>query len=345
MGATVGGGLVDESERDQLLLGLLAEVKALRAPGAGPDCTFGSLWATYAEEMKRRAWFVHSASMFKPVVSRFAGRKVSTLTKADWHEWIAFHRTQQTRDRKPPSIGTMNAELVRAKAMLNWGVEHEHIATNPWREIKRLPGQRARRTEIDAGELDKAIASGGAVACTFLMVYFEAGMRASEIRHMEWGEVDFRRMRITVPAERTKTHEPRTVPMSEILSEWLRRMPRHLKSPKVFANPKTGDAYTKQYLWVLTRPILDKLKAAPGDGNVHCHDARHSLVSRLARAGMNVFSAMKIAGHRSAFMHWRYHHLNDTDQARAKELLDGERRGPVGIIPGSATEQKNESSK
>ena len=320
------------------LLAELREVRAeLRALRGEPrrDYLFGSLWRDYAEAMKDRKWFVHSVSLMKPAVEAFGKSMVGTLRKADWYAFLDRYRQSETRDGKPPSVGTCNALLMRTKAMLNWGVHRELVSANPWRDVKKVPGQRARETEIPTEDLDAALGEGGLLACVFLVVYFEAGMRASEIRTMHWSDIDFRHRRIRVWSDRTKTREGRQVPLSETAAEWLEKLPRHVTSPYVFVNPKTasqenpdGKPYTKQHIWSLTQPILRCLKAAPGDGNVHAHDARHSLVSRLHRAGMSLFSAMKIVGHRSPATHWKYHHVSDVDRAEAKRILDGQRKGP-----------------
>jgi len=113
--------------------------------------------------------------------------------------------------------------------------------------------------------------------------------------------------------------------MSDYCKQLLDEYPPVVGSSFVFANPETKLPYSAAYLGRLSRPFLDRLKAAPGDRRVVTHDSRHSLVSRLARGGLGAMPAMKIVGHKTAAMHWRYMHVSEEDTATARRILDRKR--------------------
>jgi len=48
-----------------------------------------------------------------------------------------------------------------------------------------------------------------------------AGLRVAELERLDWSEIDFEENEINVSAEKAKTAQPRWVPMSENLIEWL----------------------------------------------------------------------------------------------------------------------------
>lgn len=330
---------MEDDPQRALLAELLAEVRELRAavragPTAAPaptsDLTFAELVAKYFKAHTGAKWYQHRQYAMKAMLAHFGHRLVTSLRRADWFEYRDEVRAKQkTRMKGYPSIGQLNQEFAYMRIVMRWGVATERIAANPFDGVKKLKGTRSRETEIAPAALDAALdAAGTLLSSVYLIVCIETGMRASEVRLMEWPDIDEERRRIMIPWDRTKGAEGREVPVTEACWAALDRLPRNLTSPKVFVNPNTGDAYSKQHIWKLCRAVLDHLQAAPGDVRVRTHDARHSLVSRLVRAGMSTFGSMKIVGHKSASQHWRYTHINDSDRARAKELLDADRKAP-----------------
>lgn len=293
--------------------------------------TFSQVFDVYIKRHWGAKWTAHEHYKRKVFLRHFGERVVEDVTKDDWYYYRDEVRGKTvTRMKKLPAAGTLNQDLFRVQAMLRWAVREELIGANPWEGIKRLPGERARRTEIAVADLLPLLLTAPLLPAMFCVLSVEVGMRRNEIRLMEWKEIDFDTARHRIPAERTKTGKARTVPLSELAMEYLQRWrnehPPTLRTPKVFTNPNTGDLYSPAWIWAQCRLVLDKLEAAPGDGRVRLHDGRHTVVSRLARGGMATFSAMKIVGHEDPSQHWRYHHIDDTDRAAAKRILDADRK-------------------
>jgi integrase len=269
-------------------------------------------------------------SLLRAALASLGDRQVSTLRRADLTNFRAERLTQKTRSGCAPALATVNLETKTCKAVMSYLVREEVLAVDPWQKVKKLPGQHRRETVIDEQAFEAALAGAPLIAKVFLTVAFWTGMRANEVGLIEWGDIDWTANKIFIPRERTKTKKSRWAPMPAKAREALESMPRHPTSPHVFARrsgTKSGKPYTKCRLWQLSRVVLDKLEAATGDGRVHTHDARHSMVSRLASRGVNTFTAMKIVGHSSAAEHWRYHHISDKDLAETRALLDAPAEG------------------
>ncbi len=323
-------GSADDEERRALreqIAALTAAVSALtmgRPGSARPSITVGKLAERYRKRTSRFALY-----NIAHVIEHFGDRDVSSLRRSDWLEYREKRQETNTRFDRPPKISTLNTELAQTHAMMRWAVSNEIIESNPFEGMKKLKGQRARETEIDPIELDAALVDAPVLVRVFQIACIETGMRnGSEVRRMQWTHVDWVRARIQIPAENSKTKKAREVPLTDYLKRALESMPRVLGSRFVFANPATRDPYSRGYLHSLSRRYLNRLTPAPGDERVVTHDGRHGYVSRLGRLGMSTFAAMKIAGHASAHMHFRYSHLNEDDRARAKKLLDGDRKSP-----------------
>lgn len=321
--------IISEAVRDQVSAALAADrVAAKPAPSA---ITFHEGFEQYGESVPF-ARYRNLRSLLKPVIAHFGKRPIAELRRSDWPRYLENIRSKQrTRQGVAPAISTMNRELTESRAVLNFLVNLEVIPFNVWQGIPKKKGGHRRETVVTEDKLDMALQDACDLAHTFVTVIFWTGMRSTEARLMEWQDIDWENGRIWIPKDRVKTKSSRWAPMPHQARSVLEGQPHHVTSPHVFANPKTpnGKPYTRCYLWMMARTVLDKLDAAPGDGNVHPHDSRHSLVTRLAQSGVNVMTAMKLVGHTSAAEHWRYHHLTPKEVDAARVLLEkGGRRPP-----------------
>lgn len=94
----------------------------------------------------------------------------------------------------------------------------------------------------DVGALLRAIdgftaASSVAIALSVLPYVFT---RPSELRMMQWRDVDFRASLWTVPAEKTKSRRPHLVPLSKQVAAKLKALPRGEPTAYVFRSPRTS---------------------------------------------------------------------------------------------------------
>jgi integrase len=314
-------------------------VSARVGPQAAPvacELTFADAFKRYLARHAKEKWAGQAHYKLKRFFEHFGAKRITDQKRGDWYYWRDEIRAKtKTRMGGLPAIGTLNQDYARVMHMLRWLEREDMIPVNPWKDVEKLKGERRRNTEIPMHDLLAAIDKGSSLlAATYLTLYFELGMRKTEIRLMRWREVDFETARHKIPAERTKTATERIVPLSEFvmaqLRKWRASQPIGVQvdNPFVFANPTTGQPYSGFWLWKQARVVLDRLQAAPGDKRVRAHDGRHSATSRLVRGGMPVLSSMKIIGHTDVSMHSRYQHVDDSDRERAKEILDAGRFGP-----------------
>lgn len=323
----------EETDLRAQIAALTAAVQALGAkvPKAQP-ITFAELAAKYGRKVGKK--YIYT---LKPFLRRFGDRVVSTFRRAEYLEWRDEERAHATTMLGTiVSIGTLNQELKIALAMCRWGVEAEHLDENPIEGIAALKGQCARETEIDPAEDAKALAGAPLIVRVFQGLCDETGARnGCEVRLVEWSHIDKARAVVKFPRENTKGKVmTREVPISRELLALIEEMPVMLGNPYLFPSPlKKGRPYSYVGLHRLWRPYLDKLTPAPGDGRVVTHDRRHGRVSRLARAGINPMAAMKLIGHKTPAMHWRYLHVSEADREAMRAVLEQERRGPLASPP------------
>lgn len=103
--------------------------------------------------------------------------------------------------------------------------------------------------------------------------------------------------------------------MNATVTELLQSLKR--KSEYVFPSPKTG-----RKLYDVKRSFRRAVRKA-GIKDFRFHDLRHTAATRMADAGADAFTLMKILGHSDIRMTSRYTHATDVAVRRAVENLDG----------------------
>lgn len=306
---------------------LTTAVQALasKAPKADPGVTFNHVAKRYGPKVGKK--IMYTLARF---LGHFGDRPVVSVRRPDYLHWRDEIRAKETTMLGGvPAVGTLNQELRQALAMLRWAVTHEIVDSNPFDGVAFLKGQRPRETEIDPDEDERAFADAPLLVRAFQAVCAETGARnGCEVRLLERAHIDKARAMLKFPRKNTKGQVmTRDVPVSAHALALLEALPAVVGTAYVFANPRTKRPYSRVQLCRLCRPFLDKLTPAPGDGRVVTHDRRHTRVSRLARRGMNPMASMKLIGHKTPAMHWRYLHVSDEDLDTMRDILEAERRG------------------
>lgn len=138
------------------------------------------------------------------------------------------------------------------------------------------------------------------------------GMRRGEIFNLKWFDVDFNRGLIQI--RESKSGKKRVVPINVTIKMLLDDLKP--KSEYVFPSPKTGgklDNIKRSFRRAVTEAGIEDFRF---------HDLRHTAATRMADAGADTFTLMKILGHSDIRMTARYAHATDAALRRAVENLD-----------------------
>lgn len=206
--------------------------------------------------------------------------------------------------------------------------------------IKLLKVPPCRFDFLDFDEYDRLLeaAKGEPEALAAILLAGDAGLRAGEIRTLQWDDIDFPVGKFTV--QRTdyrgylgspKSGRLRVMPMTNRLKAALKAI-RHLKGPFVFCN-EAGAYWTRGE--VDTRLWRSCRKA--GLRKVGWHALRHGFCSHLAMKGAPARAIQELAGHATLTMTQRYMHLSPNATKDAIRLLEeAPLRQPDGNLHGSA---------
>ena len=217
------------------------------------------------------------------------------------------------RQEEGASNATINRELAALKRMFSLAIQAGKLSSKPY--IPSLEENNARQGFLDHGgylALRDALPDHLRGPVTFL--YF-SGWRVSEMRALEWRDVDMMGKVVRLRPELSKNKDGRLLPLSGELLEAIESAHegRQPECPYVFH--------------LDSRPIGDFRKAwktatmAAGlSGNI-VHDLRRTAIRNMVRAGIPERVAMSLSGHKTRNIFDRYNIVSEADLAQAAEKL------------------------
>ena len=195
------------------------------------------------------------------------------------------------------------------RSIFNVAMENGLIAKSPVSTKLKPAGKATKEKETLTAEecqtlLDKV---KNTRARTFLLVGLHTGMRRGEILGLQWKDIDFKNKVIhvqhnavvkegeTTVSENLKTDAAkRNLPLSEELEAWLSERKKTSHSQYVIAmenhKPLTKSAYRS--MWKLIERELP-------DMHITAHLLRHTYITRLFEAGLDIKETQYLAGHSS----------------------------------------------
>lgn len=219
---------------------------------------------------------------------------------------------------------TVNRELSTLSHMMNHLVEWKWIKDEDRPKIRK--GDEPRKkivilTDDTAEALYNAtVGDQDALTWLFVLIGLNSAMRHSEILRIKWDDIDFDQRRIRL--EEAKAGQ-RTQPISKSLTERLlkEREARTDKHGWLFpASPTAKSAphrltMHRQFERAAIRAGLDPAKVTP-------HVMRHTGITRLVKAGIDLPTIQQISGHKTLAMVLRYVHLDDEHIDKAMAAID-----------------------
>ncbi|CAN5295866.1 site-specific integrase [soil metagenome] len=266
----------------------------------------------YSETNKKS--FYYDVLICRVLVPAFHDKKLRQITppmiEALKQKWL----NTPTKHGQKRSPATVNRHLGVLSKIFSLAEDADLVENNPCKRVRkfRLNNQRVRVLSAKE-EIDLLLALGNNELVKQIVVFaLNTGFRRGEIFDLKWFDVDFSRGMIQI--RESKSNRKRVVPMNATILTVLNGLVR--SSEYVFPSPKTGVRLNQ--IKTSFRRAVDK--AALED--FRFHDLRHTAASRMADAGADAFTLMKILGHSDIRMTARYTHATDAALRRAVTNLD-----------------------
>jgi integrase len=147
----------------------------------------------------------------------------------------------------------------------------------------------------------------------------ETGMRRGELYALEWDRVDFERRQLLLL--KTKNGTARVVILTAAAVSALEQLwkCRNPDSPKVCLT-RYGEPMISPCAW-FELVMGEAIKNHPSLKDVTWHIFRHTYISRLVMAGVDLRTVQELAGHKDIKMTTRYAHLASAHKLAAVDRL------------------------
>lgn len=260
------------------------------------------------------------ATFRRALVPFFGAKRLDSIGFRDFEEYKAARVAAGLHAK------TINDELALVVAALRLAVKYKIIATAPTFERLRLPPPTF--DFLTFAEADRLVAAADEYPwATMILVALRTGLRRSELRALQWTDIDLDAGRITVNRAfddrgaivPPKNGRAREVPLSDDVVEDLRLHGTGADAPWVFGSPAP---FTQRQM---ERPIERACKRA-GLRSVGWHALRHTFASHLVMRGVSLKAIQELGGWSSLTMVLRYAHLAPDARRDAVQLLDARTR-------------------
>jgi len=228
---------------------------------------------------------------------------------------------QRGATSKPVTAGTVNRELAILSHLFNKAVEWKWIDAKP-AQLKRLKTENARITYLTTEQMDRLLE-----ACRndhskdilpFVMIGLETSMRKMEILSIRLEHIDLKRKIIYIPVAKAGAREqPITTHLAEFLGEHLKQ----IKPDQIWLFP--SDSSESGHMVSIEKPFRRVvIEAGLDPKEVLRHTLRHTAITHLVQAGVDLPTVQRISGHKTMQMVVRYSHQNGEHIQEAMEKLE-----------------------
>lgn len=242
----------------------------------------------------------------KPVMEHFIETSPLSIDKTQIDQYITMRRKKVAR-------ATVNKELIALRTMLDHLIEIGVMDNNPAREIKLFSDLPQRLPRCLAPDELKSImkAMNNYFACKgyfaeIIITYLFTGMRRYELLNLKINQIDFRRrfIRIIGKGDKERRIDLHPVLLKEIFPEVIKKN-EHRRGDYFFGGyekPLMNDnSLGRAFRIFLRRHGLYNENSL--------HTLRHTFLSYLIDAGVNIKKVQEIAGHESLKTTMKYLHV------------------------------------
>lgn len=250
----------------------------------------------------------------------FAARSLSQISSFD------VERYKKERRLQGDAPATVNRELAVLSHLFNKSVEWGLLKALP-AKIRRFKEENARIVYLTEAQcvalLDAAARDQNDNVHAFVMVGLRTGMRHSEILAIRRSDIHLDRNVIWIPEAKAGAREqPITQDLADYLAQRLEMLPPGCEW--LFPSPgsRTGHVHTirKAFRRSAQRADLDPDTVTP-------HTLRHTVVTHLVQAGVDLPTVQRISGHKTLTMVARYAHQSgahiQSAMSKLEKRLDG----------------------
>lgn len=243
----------------------------------------------------------------------FGAKTIESLTQ---HDVDAFALAELKRGM---SIKSVNNRLAVLRTLV------KHVTGEQPQLSYRLRGPTGEIHAVDSGDVERLLDAADPIHRVVVLLAFEAGLRAAEIRGVQWtdirdGVITVRRALEKQSNETTppKHDKVRTVPLSPRLTESLAALPRR---GIWIVSVADGGYVTYDILSRNVNALYAKAGVTRPEKPLHC--LRHSFGTEMAKRGTPLPVLQQLMGHSDIATTMKYIDVNERQKADAIAAVFG----------------------
>jgi len=216
--------------------------------------------------------------------------------------------------------GTINRELAVLSHLFNKAIEWGWMDRRP-AKLNRFQEGQGRITYLTADQVARLVecakADASPIIYPFIVIGVETSMRKMEILSIRREHVDLQRRTIFIPKAKAGAREqPITKHLADFLAGYIAAL--QPGSPWLFPSPGAVSGHAMD----IRKPFLRVVEAAGLDPDqVVRHTLRHTAITHLVQAGVDLPTVKRISGHKTLAMVERYAHQNGAHIEGAMDRL------------------------
>lgn len=245
----------------------------------------------------------------------FRDISLAKINSSDIERYKKHRLTQQV------ASGTINRELSVISHILNKATEWKWLEHKPC-NIKKFKEEKSRITYLTTEQmsalLNIAKKDENVHIYPFMMIGLFTSMRRMEILSIKLENIDLKKRVIYIPKAKAGAREQ---PITQQLADFLKSYINSAKPGQIWLFPTTKSR--TGYVTCIEKAFRRVVKTAGLDPKqIVRHTLRHTAITHLVQAGVDLPTVQRISGHKTLQMVVRYSHQNGEHIQTAMNALE-----------------------
>lgn len=267
----------------------------------------------YALNNLSKGSYVIYKATFMHLLNTIGNKPLKSITGRD----IELYKETRIKTVKKT---TCNIEIRTLKAIFNLALKWNWINSNPMKDVKEFKTPEREHLSFSNDELTMIldnIKEGYLLNIVKFALY--SGCRINEILNIQVKDLNFTEGIITIGNKEdftTKSRKIRYIPISDKMSELLKDILKQkdniftLHEPETYLFNNNKIRFNKNHISKLFKKKL-RLCGLPEKYHFHC--LRHTFITNMVKAGLNINYIKQIAGHSDIKTTEKYVHICNND--------------------------------
>ena len=246
----------------------------------------------------------------------FAEFELGAITRFDVER---FKRHLREKGLAP---STVNRYLAVLSHLFHKAVEWDWLVKTPCKIVKYRE-ENLRTAYLSPEEIQRLLIAAQGDSCAviepFIRIALGTAMRRMEILSLEIANIDCANREIFIPKAKCGA---RTQPMTGALAAYLAQYLANATTPGqryLFPAPRSRSGHRQE----IEKPFYRVVERAGLDRRQICrHTLRHTAITHLVQAGVDLPTVQRFSGHRSLHMVFRYSHQSKAHLHQALDKLE-----------------------